>query len=209
YPEEKIDVIPHGIPTLPDRDSSRRRLHVEESLQLLTFGLLSPDKGIEYVIDALPAVISRFPQVQYVVVGATHPQVKESRGETYRRSLQLRAHKLGVSEHVVFHDRFVSARELGEFLSAADIYLTPYLNPEQITSGTLAYAVGTGKAVISTPYRYAREILADGRGVLVPWRDSDGIAKALIELLENPEELKSLGARAEAFGRDMTWPAVA
>lgn len=209
YPEEKIDVIPHGIPTLPDRESSRRRLHVQDSMQLLTFGLLSPDKGIEYVIEALPAVISRFPQVQYVVVGATHPQVKESQGETYRRSLQLRAHKLGVSEHVVFHDRFVSARELAEFLSAADIYLTPYLNPEQITSGTLAYAVGTGKAVISTPYRYAREILADGRGVLVPWKDSVGIATALNRLLENPEELKSLGACAAKFGRNMTWPAVA
>ncbi len=209
FPAEKIDVIPHGIPILPDREQSRRRLHVEESHQLLTFGLLSPDKGIEYVIDALPAVISRFPQTQYVVVGATHPQVKESQGETYRRSLQLRAHKLGVSEHVVFHDRFVSARELGEFLSAADIYLTPYLNPEQITSGTLAYAVGTGKAVVSTPYRYAREILADGRGVLVEWKDSVGIAKALNRLLENPEELKSLGERAAEFGRNMTWPAVA
>src|SRR5690606_25940504 len=150
-----------------------------------------------------------YPMVSYVIVGATHPHVKEAHGEAYRRSLQRRALKLGVEKHVVFHDRFVTAPELGEFLSAADIYLTPYLNMDQITSGTLAYAVGTGKAVISTPYRYARELLADGRGVLVPWRDSDGIAKALIELLENPEELKSLGARAEAFGRDMTWPAVA
>lgn len=209
FPAEKIDVIPHGIPFLPDRQASRHRLLVEDTIQLLTFGLLSPDKGIEYVIDALPAVIERFPTVQYVVVGATHPQVKESQGETYRRSLQLRAHKLGVSEHLVFHDRFVSARELGEFLSAADIYLTPYLNPEQITSGTLAYAVGTGKAVISTPYRYAQEILSDGRGVLVPWRNSAGISDALIRLLDNPDELDELRKRAATFGLDMTWPSVA
>lgn len=209
FPPEKIDIIPHGIPFLPDRQASRQRLLVEDTIQLLTFGLLSPDKGIEYVIDALPAVVARFPTVQYVVVGATHPQIKESQGETYRRSLQLRAHKLGVSEHLLFHDRFVSARELGEFLSAADIYLTPYLNPEQITSGTLAYAVGTGKAVISTPYRYAREILSEGRGVLVPWRDPAGISSALIRLLDNPGELNRLRKRATTFGLDMTWPSVA
>jgi len=206
---DKIDLIPHGIPVLPDREVSRSRLRATDSLQLLTFGLLSPDKGIEYVIDALPQVVARFPSAKYVIVGATHPQVKEAHGETYRRSLQLRAHKLGVAEHVVFHDRFVSARELGEYLAAADVYLTPYLNPEQITSGTLAYAVGTGKAVISTPYRYAQELLADGRGVLVPWRDSQAIADTLLRLLGDPHEMHELGARALAFGKDMTWPSVA
>ena len=206
---EKIDIIPHGIPVLPDREVSRAKLRVEHSLQLLTFGLLSPDKGLEYVIDALPDVIARFPKTEYVIVGATHPHVKKSQGEAYRRSLQLRAHKLGVADHVVFHDRFVSARALREFLSAADLYLTPYLNPEQITSGTLAYAVGTGKPVISTPYKYARELLAGERGVLVPYRDSQAISKALIRLLGAPEELKALGARAASLGPEMTWPAVA
>lgn len=208
-PLQEIDVIPHGIPILPDRAASRRRLRVDETIQLLTFGLLSPDKGIEYVIDSLPEVVARFPEVKYVIVGATHPQLKESQGEAYRRSLQLRAHKLGVTNHVVFHDRFVSARELAEFLAACDVYLTPYLNPEQITSGTLAYAVGTGKAVISTPYRYAQELLAEGRGLLVPPRDAPAIAEALIHLLEDPLKIAGLRERAEAYGVDMTWKAVA
>jgi glycosyltransferase involved in cell wall biosynthesis len=208
-PADKIDLIPHGIPTLPSSRASKQRLGVEGTSLILTFGLLSPDKGIEYVIDALPAVVARYPTATYVVVGATHPHVKEWHGEAYRRSLELRAHKLGVEAHVVFHDRFVSAPELAEFLSAADIYITPYLNPEQITSGTLAYAVGNGKAVISTPYRYARELLADGRGVLVPWRDSAAISAALDKLLSHPDELRALSARASEYGRDMVWPAVA
>lgn len=207
-PLSEVDVIPHGIPILPDRQLSRARLRVDETIQLLTFGLLSPDKGIEYVIDALPEVVARFPQVRYVIVGATHPQLRESQGETYRRSLQLRAHKLGMTEHVVFHDRFVSAKELAEFLAAADVYLTPYLNPEQITSGTLAYALGTGKAVISTPYRYAQELLAGERGLLVPYRDAGAIAQALIRLFENPVELAGLRARAAIYGHDMTWDSV-
>lgn len=208
-PSEKIDLIPHGIPSLPDRRASKKRLGVEGSFQLLTFGLLSPDKGIEYVIEALPAVVALHPTVSYVIVGATHPHVKESQGEAYRRSLQRRAQKLGVEKHVVFHDRFVSAAELGEFLSAADIYLTPYLNMEQITSGTLAYAVGTGKAVISTPYRYAEELLAEDRGILVPCRDSSAISMALNELVGDSVRLESIAGRALQFGRDMTWPLVA
>jgi glycosyltransferase involved in cell wall biosynthesis len=208
-PTDKIDFIPHGIPTLPSSPASKKRLGVEEMSLILTFGLLSPDKGIEYVIDALPAVVARHPAATYVVVGATHPHVKEWHGEAYRRSLELRAHKLGVEAHVVFHDRFVSASELGEFLSAADIYITPYLNPEQITSGTLAYAVGNGKAVISTPYRYARELLADGRGVLIPWRDSAAISATLDKLLGDPDGLRTLGTRAAEYGRDMVWPSVA
>jgi glycosyltransferase involved in cell wall biosynthesis len=208
-PADKIDLIPHGIPTLPSSRASKKRLGVEGTSMLLTFGLLSPDKGIEYVIDALPAVVARHPNMTYVVLGATHPHVKEWHGETYRQSLAIRAHKLGVEEHVVFHDRFVSASELAEFLSAADIYITPYLNPEQITSGTLAYAVGTGKAVVSTPYRYASELLADGRGVLVPWRDSVAIGATLDRLLGDPDELRALGARAAEYGRDMVWPSVA
>lgn len=208
-PPEKIDLIPHGIPTLPSSRASKKRLGVEGMSLILTFGLLSPDKGIEHVIDALPAVVARHPTATYLIVGATHPHVKERHGEAYRRSLELRAHKLGVEAHVIFHDRFVTASELAEFLAAADIYITPYLNPEQITSGTLAYAVGTGRAVISTPYRYARELLADGRGILVPWRDSASISATLDELLGDPAGLRALGARAAEYGRDMVWPSVA
>jgi glycosyltransferase involved in cell wall biosynthesis len=127
---------------------------------ILTFGLLSPDKGIEYVIDALPTILGRFPDTVYIVLGMTHPHVRERHGESYRIGLENRARRLGVDSSMIFHDRFVSRGELAEFLCAADIYVTPYLKPEQITSGTLAYAVGSGKAVISTPYVYARELLA-------------------------------------------------
>jgi glycosyltransferase involved in cell wall biosynthesis len=208
-PADKIDFIPHGIPTLPSSQASKQRLGVEEMSLILTFGLLSPDKGIEYVIDALPAIVARHPLATYVVVGATHPHVKESQGEAYRRSLELRAHKLGVDAHLVFHDRFVSAAELAEFLSAADIYITPYLNPEQITSGTLAYALGNGKAVVSTAYRYARELLADDRGLLVPFRDSAAISATVNKLLDDPAELRAQGARAAEYGRNMVWPSVA
>ncbi len=208
-PAEKIDFIPHGIPSLPSSSASKKRLGVEEMSLILTFGLLSPDKGIEYVIDALPAIVARHPTATYVVVGATHPHVKEWHGEAYRRSLELRAHKLGVEEHVVFHDRFVSASELAEFLAATDIYITPYLNPEQITSGTLAYALGNGKAVVSTPYRYARELLADDRGLLVPFRDSSAIGATVNALLDDRAELQARGARAAEYGRNMVWPSVA
>ncbi len=208
-PPGKIDLIPHGVPILPDRQASRAKLRVGDGVQLLTFGLLSPDKGLEYVIDALAPVVERYPLVQYVIAGATHPQVKESQGEAYRLSLQLRAHKLGVAEHVIFHDHFMSARALGEFLSAADVYLTPYLNPEQITSGTLAYAVGSGKPVISTPYTYAQELLANGRGVLVPYRDASAISEALIRLLSRPEEMERIAQRAGEVGTNMAWSSVA
>ena len=166
-PEHKIDIIPHGIPSVPFAGRSKKGKSV-----ILTFGLLSPDKGIEYVIDALPAILARYPDTVYVVLGATHPHIKERYGESYRESLERQAQRLGVESSMIFHNRFVSRGELVKFLSAADIYVTPYLKPEQSTSGTLAYAVGSGKAVISTPYLYARELLADGRGIFVPWRDS-------------------------------------
>jgi len=208
-PRDKIDLIPHGIPNLPRTPASKAQLGVEGKSVILTFGLLSPDKGIEYVIEALPQIVERHPNAVYVVVGATHPHVKERTGDAYRRSLALLAHRLGVASNLIFHDRFVSLPELVEFLSAADIYVTPYLNPEQITSGTLAYAVGAGKAVISTPYRYASELLADGRGILVPGRDSAAMGRAIVELLDDPDELAALGKRAADFGRDMVWPSVA
>jgi len=208
-PDCRIDLIPHGIPSVPFAGHSKDRLGVEGRPVILTFGLLSPDKGIEHVIDALPAILARHPETVYLVLGATHPHVRERYGETYRLMLESRAARLGVDSSMIFHNRFVSQDELTEFLSAADIYITPYLNPEQSTSGTLAYAVGSGKAVISTPYRYARELLADGRGILVPWRDPQAIAREVVGLLDDEAKRLALRERAAAHGRDMLWPAVA
>jgi glycosyltransferase involved in cell wall biosynthesis len=208
-PEHKIDIIPHGIPSVPVDGRSKQELGIEGKSVIFTFGLLSPDKGIEHVIDALPAILARFPDTVYVVLGATHPHIKARDGENYRESLQRRAEGLGVQSSMIFHNRFVSRGELVKFLSAADIYVTPYLNPEQSTSGTLAYAVGSGKAVISTPYLYARELLADGRGILVPWRDSETIARAVVDIFSDDAKRLALCARAAAHGRSMVWPAVA
>ncbi len=208
-PSEKIDLIPHGIPNLPRSLFSKAQLGVEGKRVILTFGLLSPDKGLAYVIEALPRIVQRHPNAIYMVVGATHPHIKKQSGESYRRELALLAHRLGVDGNIVFHSRFVSLSELVEFLSAADIYVTPYINQEQSTSGTLAYAVGAGKAVISTPYRYARELLADGRGLLVPPRDSTALAVAICDILDDPERQAALGSSAAAFGREMLWPSVA
>jgi len=208
-PASKIDFIPHGIPTVPARSRSKSRLGIDGQSLLLTFGLLSPDKGIEHVIDALPAILARHPQTIYMILGATHPHVKEEHGEAYRIALEGRARRLGVDANVIFHDRFVGENELGELLSAADIYITPYLKPEQITSGTLAYAVGAGKAVISTPYSYASELLADDRGILVPWRDAGAIANAVTTLLGDDAVRAGYSERAAAFGREMVWSRVA
>jgi glycosyltransferase involved in cell wall biosynthesis len=210
-PAAKIDLIPHGIPDVPFVDSNfyKDKFGVEGQMVLLTFGLLSPNKGLENVIAALPAILAQYPEVVYIVLGATHPHVKKHDGETYRLSLQRLAQEKGVSQHVIFHNRFVSLAELIEFIGAADIYLTPYLNPAQITSGTLAYTVGAGKAVISTPYWYAEELLAEGRGLLVPFGDSTAIAEQVLNLLANETERHAMRKRAYLFGRDMLWPEVA
>jgi len=208
-PERKIDTIPHGIPSFPSPVQSKDLLGVEGKSVILTFGLLSPDKGIEHVIDALPAILARYPNTVYIVLGATHPHVKAQDGEIYRLMLENRAQRLGVAANIIFHNRFVSQAELTRFLSAADIYITPYLKAEQITSGTLAYAVGAGKAVISTPYWYANELLADGRGILVPWRDAESIAREVSALLGDDQRKRELGARAAEYGRNMGWPTVA
>lgn len=206
---DHIDLIPHGIPRVPVDGDSKGRLGLEGKTVILTFGLLSPDKGIEYVVDALPEILAADPDTVYVVLGATHPHILEREGEAYRLMLEARGRHLGVGGHMIFHNRFVSQTELTEFLSAADIYVTPYLNAEQITSGTLAYAVGAGKAVISTPYIYARELLAEGRGVLVPWRDSSAIAREVVALGREPDRYGAMCGRAAAYGREMTWPSVA
>jgi glycosyltransferase involved in cell wall biosynthesis len=206
---DQIDLIPHGIPTVASDPGSKDRLGVEGKTVILTFGLLSPDKGIEYAIDALPAILAAYPDTVYIVLGATHPHVVERDGEAYRLMLEARGRQLGVDGSMIFHNRFVSQAELTEFLSAADIYITPYLQEGQITSGTLAYAAGAGKAVVSTPYNYARELLSGGRGVLVPWRDSGAIAREVIGLMRDEGRRKAMCARAAEHGRAMRWPAVA
>jgi glycosyltransferase involved in cell wall biosynthesis len=208
-PQSKLEVIHHGVPILPDCADSKKKLALEGKRVLLTFGLLSPDKGIEYVIDALPEIREQCADVLYIVLGATHPHVKEQYGEGYRLMLEARGQSLGVDSHLRFHDRFVSHAELVQFLAAADIYVTPYLNQEQITSGTLAYAIGAGKAVVSSPYRYAEEILANGRGRLVPARSGEALATEISKLLDDDGAKAELQRRALAFGRCMQWPVVA
>jgi glycosyltransferase involved in cell wall biosynthesis len=207
-PRDKIDLIPHGVLAAPGGER-KDQVGVAGKSVILTFGLLSPDKGIEHMIDALPAILREHPAVVYIVLGATHPHVRERAGESYRFALATRAARLGVDEAVIFYDRFVTEAELMDFLGAADIYVTPYLNMEQSTSGTLAYAVGMGRAVISTPYRHARELLAEGRGILVPRADSAAIAREVCGLLADDARRLALGARAAAFGPDRRWPAVA
>lgn len=210
-PMEKVDMIPHGIPDVPFVDPSFNKdlFGVEGKTVLLSFGLLSSSKGIETVISALPEVVAEYPDVVYIVVGATHPHVIKNEGETYRLSLQWLAQQKGVESNVIFYNRFVSLEELVEFISAADIYITPYLNEAQITSGTLAYTLGAGKAIISTPYWYAQEMLAERRGVLVPFRDHEAMARQIINLLENQTERHAMRKRAYRFGRAMIWSEVA
>src|SRR5512141_736513 len=210
-PHEKIVLIPHGIPDIPFVDSSFNKdlFGAEGKTVLLSFGLLSPNKGIENVISALPAILEKHPNVVYIIVGATHPHVIQNEGETYRLSLQRLAHEKGVEANVIFYNRFVSLDELVQFISAADIYITPYLDAAQSTSGTLAYTLGAGKAVISTPYWYAEEMLADERGALVPFSDPQALAEQVIDLLDNESKRHAMRKRAYLYGRDMIWPQVA
>lgn len=210
-PPEKIDLIPHGIPDVSFVDPSfyKDLFGVEGKIVLLSFGLLSASKGYESVIAALPAILARYPNVVYIVVGATHPHVLQHEGETYRLSLEWLAQEKGVEGQVIFYNSFISLEKLVEFISAADIYITPYLNEAQITSGTLAYTVGAGKAVISTPYWYAEEMLDEGRGVLVPFRDPVALADQVINLLDNESERHAMRKRAYLYGREMIWPQVA
>jgi len=209
-PIKKIEFVPHGIPDLPFVDSNyyKHKFGMEGRRTILTFGLLSKNKGIEIMLKALPAVIEADPSVLYVILGATHPDVVRHDGEAYRFSLKQIVKDLQLQDNVIFHDRFVNDQELHNFLCASDIYVTPYLNREQLTSGTLAFAVGTGKAVISTPYWAAQELLADGRGKLVQFGDSRQLAEAVIDLINDSSQLQSLRRRAYDHGRAMTWPTV-
>jgi glycosyltransferase involved in cell wall biosynthesis len=206
-PIDKIDLIPHGIPDLPFTDPNfyKDALGTEGKDVLLTFGLLSPNKGIENVIQALPKILSRHNNVVYMVSGVTHPHILRREGDKYRVYLQNLAKDLGVEANVIFRNRFVSAEELVELIGAADIYITPYKHKGQVVSGTLAYALSAGKAIISTPYLHAIELLDEERGALVPFDDPDAIAAKTIELLDNGTARHAMRKRAYLYARDMVW----
>ncbi len=208
--ERKVSVIHHGVPDVPFIDPNYYKDHfgVEGRLVLLTFGLLNRNKGIELMLQALPGIVSRHPEVVYIVLGATHPEVKRRQGEEYRLFLQRLVRQLDLEKHVIFHDRYVNLNELCEFIGACDIYVTPYQARDQIVSGTLAFAVGMGKAVVSTPYLYASELLADGRGRLVNFGEAKSLADTLTELIENEAERHQMRKRAYEYGREMTWSQV-
>jgi glycosyltransferase involved in cell wall biosynthesis len=209
--ESKIDFIHHGIHDVPfvDPNYFKDLYGVEGRRVILTFGLLSPGKGIEYMIEAMAEVVKEHPDAVYILLGATHPHVLRDHGEDYRLSLQRRVRELGLQSNVAFHNRFVDLDELKQFIGAADVYVTPYLSKEQAASGTLAYAFGSGKAVVSTPYWHAEDLLAEGRGLLVPFRDSEALAEQILRLLDNEVERHALRKRAYHFGREMIWPEVA
>jgi glycosyltransferase involved in cell wall biosynthesis len=206
-PGSKIDMVPHGVPDLPFLDPNfyKDRFGVEGKAVLLTFGLLSPNKGIENVIRAMPQILSKHENVVYLVAGATHPHILRREGDKYRASLQALAKEMGVESRVIFHDRFASPEEMAEFIGAADIYITPYRHEAQVVSGTLAYALGAGKAIISTPYWHAIELLDDRRGALVPFENPDAIAQKTIELLTTPALRHAMRKRAYLYARDMVW----
>ena len=210
-PDAKIDLIAHGIPDMPfvDPNFYKDQFDVEGKFVALTFGLLSPNKGIEVMLRAMPAILREFPNFVYIVVGATHPNLIREQGERYRIGLERLANELGITPNVSFYNRFVDIDELIEFIGMADIYVTPYLNPAQIVSGTLAYAFGCGKAVISTPYWYAEELLADGRGVLAPFGDSQALAREVIALLRDEPRRHGMRKKAYMLGREMIWSHVA
>jgi glycosyltransferase involved in cell wall biosynthesis len=210
-PGSKIDMVPHGVPDLPFLDPNfyKDRFGVEGKAVLLTFGLLSPNKGIESVIQALPQILAKHKNVVYIVAGATHPHILRREGDRYRAYLQTLAKEVGVESNVIFHNRFVSPEQMVEFIGAADIYITPYRHEAQVVSGTLAYALGAGKAIISTPYWHAIELLDAGRGALVPFQDPDAIARKTVELLDTPAIRHAMRKRAYEYARAMVWKSVA
>jgi glycosyltransferase involved in cell wall biosynthesis len=210
-PNEKIDIIPHGVPDFQFMDPNyyKDRFGAEGKSVLLTFGLLSPNKGIENVIRALPVILTKHPNVVYIVSGVTHPHIRRHEGERYREELLALAEQLGVSSNLILVNRFVSAEELVEHVGAADIYITPYRQEAQIVSGTLAIALGAGKAIVSTPYWHAKELLADDRGVLVPFENPAAIAEAVLRLLDNDGERHAMRKRAYLHSRETIWPKTA
>jgi glycosyltransferase involved in cell wall biosynthesis len=207
----KISYIPHGIPDMPfvDPNYYKDQFGVTGKKVLLTFGLLSQNKGIEYAINALPKVVEQFPDTTYIILGATHPHVLKADGESYRLGLQQLVRKLNLEQHVIFINRFVTLEEICEYLAATDVYITPYVGEAQVSSGTLAYAMGTGNPIVSTPYRYAKEMLADGRGTLVPFKDPDVMGDALIDILGDDQKRHAMRKLAYDFSRSSTWKQVA
>jgi glycosyltransferase involved in cell wall biosynthesis len=206
-PARKIEVIPHGIPDVPFHEThgAKAKFGFSGKTVILTFGLLSPNKGIEVMLDAIPGIVESCPNTVYVVLGATHPNLVRDQGEAYRDSLMARVQELGIRDHVVFFDQFVDQATLLDFISMCDVYVTPYLNEAQMTSGTLAYSFGLGKAVVSTPYWHAKELLGDGRGILVPFGDANALTTEIAGLLTNDVRRHSMRKRAYAASRSMTW----
>jgi len=208
-PAKKITFIEHGVPDIHfDRSQSRKEFRLDDRKIVLTFGFIGRNKGIETVIRALPKAIEKHPEIMYLVLGKTHPNVRRHSGEEYRSYLQLLVKRLNINEHVILLNEFIEEGELFKYLAACDIYITPYLNEAQSTSGTLTYAMGAGCAVVSTPYWHAAELLAEGRGQLFNFNDSGGLSTILIRLFDDPELLESLQERARDYGRDITWPKI-
>lgn len=211
----KVHTIPHGVPACPrthataSLESAKRALGLQGHRIISTFGLINEGKGIEYGIEAMPALIEQFPNLLYLVIGETHPEVRKLRGEGYRNELRALTRRLGIERHVRFVNRYLPQSELVRYLAATDVYVTPYLARYQITSGTLAYALGCGKAVVSTPYLYAAEALAEGRGVLAEFRNAESLANAITVILGDPETRHRIEHRAMAYGQEMSWSAVA
>jgi glycosyltransferase involved in cell wall biosynthesis len=210
-PADKVEIIAHGIPDMPFRetDAAKAKLGFAGKTVILTFGLLSPNKGIEFMLDAMPGIIKSCPNAVYVILGATHPNLVREQGETYRDGLMARVRQLGIQDHVVFFNQFVEQATLLDFISMCDVYVTPYLNEAQMTSGTLSYSFGLGKAVVSTPYWHAKELLSDGHGILVPFGDAKAISSEIAALLTDDVRRHAMRARAYAASRSMTWPETA
>lgn len=211
-PRSKIEVIQHGCPDVPFVESKKVKpslFGLKGKIVLSTFGLISRGKGIEYVIKALPNVVKKYPEIVYLIIGETHPEVRKFEGERYRKKLIKLVDNLDLYNNVKFHNRFLSEHELIKYLQATDIYITPFLEPNQISSGTLVYAMGTGKPIIATPYLHAQEALAGGRGLLGKFRNHKSIKKNIIQLLENEELRRNMQKKVYSYSREFTWARVA
>ncbi len=209
--QQKIIVIPHGVPDVAFTSSNlaKRKRKLSDRIVIGNINLLAPNKGIEYALEATAIIAKTYPTILYTLIGQTHPDLVQHEGERYRNLLKKRVRELGIAQHVRFVNEYLPLPELIHWLETIDIYITAYLDPEQVTSGALAYAIGVGKACISTPYIYSKEVLANNRGVLVPFRNAKAIADAVIDLLEHPKKANEIARNAYAFGRLMTWPNVA
>lgn len=209
--KEKIAVVPHGTPDLAlgTTEYYKKNKRLKDKIVLGNINLISDNKGLEYTLEAISLVVKKYPNIIYLIIGQTHPVVLKNEGESYRNLLKKKVKKLGIGKNVRFVNKYISLKELIEWLQAMDIYITPYLNPEQSASGALAYAIGAGKSCISSPYLYAKEVLSAGRGILVPFRDSKAIADSILDLLDNPEKRNNMEKKAYEFGRLMTWSNVA